>query len=49
MACSHYDGCKYFVYDKDTLDCELLTSSVKECDISRGPPKPTYSECFPAV
>ena len=47
MACQHYDGCKYFEYDQDTQDCELLNSSERICDISRGPPKPSYNECFP--
>ena len=47
MACSHDTQCKYWVYDKDTHDCELLADDRRECDISRGPPTPTINACFP--
>ena len=47
QACQHYTGCKYWVYDEDQMDCELLNSNERICDISRGPPKPSYAECFP--
>ena len=47
MACQHYTGCQYWVFDKETGDCELLSDNDRVCDFSRGPPKPSYNECFP--
>ena len=44
-ACDHLDRCRYFVYDYDTKDCELLDSDQRNCDQIRGPPEPIYEEC----
>ena len=45
MACEHLPNCDYFVYDKDSQDCELLNAPTRKCDILRGPPTPSYDEC----
>ena len=44
-ACVHLPHCEYFVYDIDTRDCELLAAPTRKCDILRGPPTPSYTDC----
>ena len=46
LACTKDPACRYFVYDYDLDDCELLNSPLRKCDILRGPPEPSYDTCF---
>jgi len=48
FACLIYDqfpGCNYFSYNAVRENCQLLSSSVRTCDLIRGPPNPTFEEC----
>ena len=33
LACLHVPGCKYYIYDKDEKDCELMDSDSRQCDL----------------
>ena len=46
LACEHLPKCEYFVYDKDSGDCELLNAPKRTCDILRGPHTPNYEQCM---
>ena len=37
--------CNYFVYNADELNCQLLSSPSRTCDLIRGPPTPTLNDC----
>jgi len=50
MACQHYSldpatTCRFFVYDSETKNCELLNSGERDCDIVRGTPQPDFEQC----
>ena len=47
--CEFIKGCKYWQYDKEKNDCELLDSDDRVCDASTGSSKPSYEECFPGM
>jgi len=32
QACAHVPNCKYYIWDKNDLDCQLLDSSSRQCD-----------------
>ena len=36
MACQHVPACKYYVWDKDQKDCQLLDSGDRTCDMVKG-------------
>ena len=45
-ACKLLKTCKYFNYDKILKDCELLGSANRNCDLIRGPPHPSFEDCW---
>ena len=45
-ACRVLTKCEYFNYDMQLKDCELITSTSRNCDLVRGPPEPDYDECL---
>lgn len=49
LIVQQYDGCAYWVYDRDDFSCMTLDSDGKTCTGVSGPRTPKYSECFPAT
>ena len=47
--CKYLDECKYWEYDKKHKNCVLFDSEERNCDYVRGPPQPSYDECFPGI
>merc|ERR1712126_793034 len=46
LACSFYDKCKYYIWNKDNTECAFSTSGVRDCDNLIGLPTPDYdSSC----
>ena len=48
FACQLYDkepSCEYFSYNSLEQNCQFLSSSIRTCDIIRGPPTPSLEEC----
>jgi len=46
LACSFYDECKYYIWNKENTECTFLTSGVRDCDNLIGLPTPDYdSSC----
>ena len=48
-ACRFADKCEYFVYKVEQKACQLLSSSLRNCDLLKGLPYPTYNECKSAT
>merc|ERR1712126_449774 len=44
LACSFYNECKYYIWNKKNEECTFLTSGLRECDTLRGLPTPDYKE-----
>ena len=38
--------CNYFVYNGIDHNCQLRSSTGRSCDWMRGPPTPSYGDCF---
>ena len=45
FLCQVNSLCNYFVYNADDLNCQLLSSPSRTCDLIRGPPTPTLNDC----
>ena len=48
LACEHHDDCAVFVYDLESqfsLNCMLLNSGKRSCDVVRGTPQPDFEKC----
>ena len=46
LACSLVGGCRYFIYDNDYKNCELLDSEDRDCDLILGPKFPLIDQCY---
>merc|ERR1711872_38748 len=44
LACTFYDECKYYIWNKEKTECTFLTSGVRECDNLIGLPTPDYDD-----
>ena len=45
LACSHHGECRFFRYDLEYQDCELLNSDARNCAMVRGTPEPDFHQC----
>ena len=46
LACQNVPGCKYYIYDIDTKDCQLLDSSSRNCDLIKVVKRTDQTEDF---
>ena len=46
LACQNVPGCKYYIYDIDIKDCQLLNSSSRNCDLIKVVKRTDQSEDF---
>merc|ERR1712126_577228 len=44
LACSFYDMCEYYIWNKQNQECTFLTSGERECDNLRGLPNLDYDD-----